>query len=323
MSNKVYEVTLKHELPTFTDQGKTKKLSSSACAIHAVICYRYDEREYIKGKPNRGYRKSYPGIDELRLAIGNKSRQAVEIALGELIRAGLIIRVTIGKPGQQAEFIPVWALSILGEHVSHGLHVSKKLTPVKVAEYVSDSPAMCKESLPNMSAITDTISITSNHKYDKYKTKERLDIKWERWNVVSANLDQHVKRKFQPNKESEHLLDVILELPGITATGLRDRLGAINFATSTNNTGLLMNYLRELAGVREANKSRHKATWCGNCEKVSRTYEVEGLGNDGKLTYDCPTCHNNQVRIKQRESSNSLEVLTDLGLMNGSFCLPD
>ena len=314
MSNKVYEVTLKHELPTFTDQGKTKRLSSSACAIHAVICYRYDERKTLtNGKPNRGYGKSYPGINELRLAIGNKSRQAVEIALSELIRAGLIIRVTIGKPGQQAEFVPVWALSILGECVSHNLHVSKKLPPVKVAEYVSDSPEMCKQSLPNMSTMTDTISNTSNHKNDKYQTKDRLDIKWERWNVVSANLNPHVKRKFQPSKESEHLLDVILERPGITATGLRDRLGAINFATSTNNTGLLMNYLRELSGAKEANKSHHRTAWCGKCEKVSRTYAEQGPGNDGKLTYDCPTCNDNQIRVKEREVINDPELLKELG----------
>jgi hypothetical protein len=314
MSNKVYEVTLKHELPTFTDQGKTKRLSSSACAIHAVICYRYDERKTLtNGKPNRGYGKSYPGINELRLAIGNKSRQAVEVALSELIRAGIIIRATIGKPGQQAEFIPIWALSILGEYVSHNLHVSKKLSPVKVAEHVSDSPEMCKQSLPNMSTITDTISITSNHKNDKYLTKDRLDIKWERWNVVSANLNPHVKRKFQPSKESEHLLDVILERPGITATGLRDRLGAINFATSTNNTGLLMNYLRELSGAKEANKSHHRTAWCGKCEKVSRTYAEQGPGNDGKLTYDCPTCNDNQIRVKEREVINDPELLKELG----------
>ena len=323
MSNKVYEVTLKHELPTFTDQGKTKRLSSSACAIHAVICYRYDERKILtNGKPNRGYGKSYPGINELRLAIGNKSRQAVEIALSELIRAGLIIRVTIGKPGQQAEFVPVWALSILGECVSHNLHVSKKLPPVKVAEYVSDSPEMCKQSLSNMSTITDTISITSNHKNDKYQTKDRLDIKWERWNVVSANLDHHVKRKFQPNKESEHLLDVILERPGITATGLRDRLGAINFATSTNNTGLLMNYLREMSGAKEANKSHHRTTHCGKCEKVSRTYAEQGPGNDGKLTYDCPTCNDNQVRVKEREVINDPELLKQFG-WNTFGSIPD
>jgi hypothetical protein len=323
MSNKVYEVTLKHELPTFTDQGKTKRLSSSACAIHAVICYRYDERKTLtNGKPNRGYGKSYPGINELRLAIGNKSRQAVEIALSELIRAGLIIRVTIGKPGQQAEFVPVWALSILGECVSHNLHVSKKLPPVKVAEYVSDSPEMCKQSLPNMSTMTDTISNTSNHKNDKYQTKDRLDIKWERWNVVSANLNPHVKRKFQPSKESEHLLDVILERPGITATGLRDRLGAINFATSTNNTGLLMNYLRELSGAKEANKSHHRTAWCGKCEKVSRTYAEQGPGNDGKLTYDCPTCNDNQVRVKEREVINDPELLKQFG-WNTFGSIPD
>ena len=315
MSNKVYEVTLKHELPTFTDQGKTKRLSSSACAIHAVICYRYDERKILtNGKPNRGYGKSYPGINELRLAIGNKSRQAVEIALSELIRAGLIIRVTIGKPGQQAEFVPVWALSILGECVSHNLHVSKKLPPVKVAEYVSDSPEMCKQSLPNMSTMTDTISITSSHKYDKYLTKDRLDIKWERWQVISADLDPNVKHKFKPNVKSEHLLDVILKRPGMTLKGLRDLIGAIDFKTNSHsNTGLLFSKLESWANEGVTKVSHHRATWCGKCEKVSRTYAEQGPGNDGKLTYDCPTCNDNQIRVKEREVMNDPELLKELG----------
>jgi predicted RND superfamily exporter protein len=168
-----------------------------------------------------------------------------------------------------------------------------------------------------MSPMTDTISSTSNHKNDKYLTKDRLDIKWERWNVVSAELDPYVKRKFQPNQESERLLDIILELPGITATGLRDRLGAINFATSTNNTGLLMNYLRELSGAKEANRSHHRTAWCGRCEKVSRTYAEQGPGNDGKLTNDCPTCNDNQVRVREREVINDPELLKEFGWVSG------
>ena len=208
---------------------------------------------------------------------------------------------------------------------------SRSLLPVTPRELSSVLPELLPPVTSDVMPVTsEVIASDQSHtyKYNKYNRNDkelnsRLVINVERWNVVSAKLDQLVKHKFKPSVESERLLDIILKRPGMTLTGLRDLIGAINFATSTNNTGLLMNYLRELAGVIEANKSHHKATWCGNCEKVSRTYEVEGPGNDGKLTYDCPTCHDNQVRIKQRENSNSLDVLTDLGLMNGSFCLPD
>jgi hypothetical protein len=198
---------------------------------------------------------------------------------------------------------------------------SRSLLPVTPKELGSVLP----ELLPPVTC--DVVPVTSGviasdqshtYKYNKYNRNDkelntRLVINVERWNVVSANLDQHVKRKFQPNKESEHLLDVILELPGITATGLRDRLGAINFATSTNNTGLLMNYLRELSGAKEANRSHHRTAWCGRCEKVSRTYAEQGPGNDGKLTNDCPTCNDNQVRVREREVINDPELLKEFG----------
>ena len=209
---------------------------------------------------------------------------------------------------------------------------SRSLLPVTPKELGSLLP----ELLPPVTC--DVVPVTSGviasdqshtYKYNKYNRNDkelntRLVINVERWNVVSAKLDPHVKRKFQPNKESEHLLDVILELPGITATGLRDRLGAINFATSTNNTGLLMNYLRELSGAKEANKSHHRTAWCGKCEKVSRTYAEQGPGNDGKLTYDCPTCNDNQVRISERKEVTDQELFKEFGWDLNSFgSIPD
>ena len=85
-----------------------------------------------------------------------------------------------------------------------------------------------------------------------------------------------------------------------------------------------MNYLRELSGAKEANRSHHRTKWCGKCEKESRTYAEQGPGNDGKLTNECPTCNDNQVRIKERKPNNNSTALTDLlGLDPGSFGMPD
>jgi len=198
---------------------------------------------------------------------------------------------------------------------------SRSLLPVTPIELSRVLPELLPPVTSDVKPVTSGVIASDQshtYKYNKYNRNDkeldtRLVINVERWNVVSAKLDPHVKRKFQPNKESEHLLDVILELPGITATGLRDRLGAINFATSTNNTGLLMNYLRELSGAKEANRSHHRTAWCGRCEKVSRTYAEQGPGNDGKLTNDCPTCNDNQVRVREREVINDPELLKEFG----------
>jgi hypothetical protein len=68
----------------------------------------------------------------------------------------------------------------------------------------------------------------------------------------------------------------------------------------------------------------HRTKWCGKCEKESRTYAEQGPGNDGKLTNECPTCNDNQVRIKERKPNNNSTALTDLlGLDPGSFGMPD
>jgi DNA-binding Lrp family transcriptional regulator len=207
---------------------------------------------------------------------------------------------------------------------------SRSLLPVTPIELSRVLPELLPPVTSDVKPVTSGVIASDQshtYKYNKYNRNDkeldtRLVINVERWNVVSAKLDPHVKRKFQPNKESEHLLDVILELPGITATGLRDRLGAINFATSTNNTGLLMNYLRELSGAKEANRSHHRTEWCGKCEKVSRTYAEQGPGNDGKLTNDCPTCNDNQVRVKEREVINDPELLKQFG-WNSFGSIPD
>ena len=217
--------------------------------------------------------------------------------------------------------------------------LSYSLLPVTPKELES----VLSESLPpvkgNSKPVTgDAIASDQSHtyKYDKYNKydkglRERLPIKEnsptiinvERWQVVSAYLDPYVKRKFRPNKESELLIDKILERPDMTLKGLRDHLGTINFSTSVDNTGFLLTLLRKLAGGIDPSVSHHKTKWCGKCDQVSRTFEVQGPGNDGKLTNDCPNCHDNQVRIKEREAGNQLSTFKDLGIDPDSFGLPE
>ena len=209
---------------------------------------------------------------------------------------------------------------------------SRSLLPVTPKELRSVLPELIPPVTSDVVPVTSeviasdqshTYKYNKNYKYDKRK-KPRFEVNVERWSVISSKLDPYVVKKWVHTPESEHLLAVILERPGMTVTVLRDLLGALNFSTSDSNTGLLMNFLRIEAGAKGANKSHHKATWCGNCEKVSRTYEVEGPGNDGKLTYDCPTCHDNQVRIREREVTNDPEIFKQFGWDLKSFgSIPD
>ena len=149
MANEHYEAVIKN--PVKGLRG-TKKI----LLLH--LCYRYDTRPLVDGKPNKGYLKSYPGMTELCNVTG-VSRQAVNTATEALIADSLIIRLTIGKPGRQAEFQPVYAMKLLDEHVNIGLHVSKSS---KVADSDKTATDTCKPGLQKVSSRIDTISIKSN-----------------------------------------------------------------------------------------------------------------------------------------------------------------
>lgn len=247
MANEHYEKAL---------DGLTCKLSSTAHIIHQVICYRYDTREFVKGKPNPGFRKSYPGMPTLMKATG-KSRQACNDAIESLIANKIIDRVGIGRPGYQAEYRPIYVLGQLGEHVNLSLHVAKAYKSKKLAQDVNPAISSSKEPLPSVTSELDTISTTSIHKYDKYESeKDRLStqpktvvkVNDQRWHFISQDLDPYVRRKWQHSLESEQLLDTIETLPGWSLQRLQSDLGALNFANSHNNCGLLMTHLRGLAG---------------------------------------------------------------------------
>jgi hypothetical protein len=199
---------------------------------------------------------------------------------------------------------------------------SRSLLPVTRIELSSvlpdPLPPVTRDVMPVTSGVTASDQ-SHTYKYNKYNRNDkelntRLVINVERWNVVSAKLDPYVKRKFQPSKESERLLDIILKRPGMTLKGLGDLIGAIDFKTNSHsNTGLLFSKLESWASEGVTKTSHHKTTWCGKCDKISRTYAEQGPGNDGKLTNDCPTCHDNQVRINERKEVTDKELFKELG----------
>ena len=80
------------------------KLSSLEYGLFLHLCHRYDTRE--------GFKSAYPGGDELRLA-STKSRSAIEGALGKLKAKGMIIQVQKGYTGNRAEYVPIYAITLL------------------------------------------------------------------------------------------------------------------------------------------------------------------------------------------------------------------
>lgn len=163
MSNKVTNA--------YADAGSPVRLSGLAQSVHAFLLHRFDEREFINGKPNKGYRKSYPSMQDIQTWCTNFSRQAISKAIEELIAKGIIIRVEIGRPGQRANYVPVYALGLLGDYVNVSLHKSKTYKGKKVTESVKADSTISKQSLPKVSTGLYTISNTSNESNNRNKDR--------------------------------------------------------------------------------------------------------------------------------------------------------
>jgi len=99
------------------------------------------------------------------------SRQAISTAIEELIAKGFIIRVEIGRPGQRANYVPIYALGLLGDYVNHALHKSKTYKGKKVTDSDKSDLAISKQSLPNVSTVLYTISNTSSESNNRKKDR--------------------------------------------------------------------------------------------------------------------------------------------------------
>jgi hypothetical protein len=278
MSNKQYEHAL---------EGLPCRVSTTAHIIYQIICYRYDEREFKDGKPNRGYLKSYPGMEAFVKATG-RTRQACNTAIESLIANKLIIRITIGKPGSRAEYLPIYTLNALGQHVKPSLHVSKPYKSRKLADNVKNTNSMSKADLPNESSVLNTISTISNHKYDK---------------LISL-LPKEVSQYIKPGKNIDSLLDKLTD-KGMSIEAVSAHLSKQKYSDRYTIGGTVVTHLEALSGLNKPSKNRFKSEWCRKCDLNTRTFEQSSPGVDGKDTYQCPNCHPNQIRIKERMSSDT------------------
>lgn len=276
MANKHYEHAL---------EGLPCRVSTTAHIIYQIICYRFDDRITLaNNKPNPGHGKSYPGMNAFVKATG-RSRQACNTAIEQLITERVIIRITIGKPGSRAEYVPIHTLNALGISVKNTLHVSKEYKPRKLADNVKTTSTMSKEGLPNETSSLNTISTISNHKYRKLIT------------LLPIEISQYIK----PGKNLDKLLDKLVD-NGMSLEAISAHLGGKKYSDRYTIGGTVVTHLEALLGVK-----RPSVNWCGKCDRVTHRFIEPSAGIDGKETYECPTCHPNQIRVKDR-------IVSDKGL---------
>lgn len=299
MANKHYEHAL---------EGLPCRVSTTAHIIYQIICYRFDDRITLtNGKPNPGYNKSYPGMDAFVKATG-RSRQACNTAIEQLIANGLVARITIGKPGSRAEYVPIHTVNALGISVKNTLHVSKEYKSRKLADNVKTTNSMSKEDLPKETSSLNTISTISNHKYDKLIT------------LLPIEISQYVK----PGKNIDKLLDRLVN-QGVSIEAVCAYLSRKKYSDRWTIGGTVVTHLEALLGDKRPISNKFKSTWCGKCDDGTRQFVEASPGIDGKNTYECPTCHPNQIRIKERMDLDPFKLedsLVKLGY-GDTFKLPD
>jgi hypothetical protein len=213
--------------------GSPVRLSGLAQSIHALLLHRFDERPVKNGKPNKGYRRSYPSMEEIQTWCTGFSRQAVSKAIEELITKGFIIRVEIGRPGWRANYVPVYALGLLGDYVNISLHKSKKYKGKKVTVSDSLDSTMSKQVLPNVLAQAYTISNISN--ISNNRNEERF--------TVFIDLLPSALKCLAPGPNLDALLDV-LEAKGGTLKALAGHLNEHDYTGSNNLNSVLFKRLR-------------------------------------------------------------------------------
>jgi len=224
MSNKLTE--------DYALAGSPVRLSGLAQSVHALLLHRFDTRPTVNGKPNKGYRKSYPSMDEIQRWCSGFSRQAVSKAIEELISKGFIIRVEIGRPGQRANYIPVYVLALDGDYVNISLHKSKVYKNRKVTDRDTSSSSMSKQSLPNVSTDLDTISSTSSPSNNRNK---------ERFSELLLLLPKHLQA-LQQGKNVDASLDR-LDAKGIPLEVTARHLSEHNYTGATSPISVLIKLL--------------------------------------------------------------------------------
>lgn len=267
--------------------GSPVKLSGTAIAVHAFLLHRFDDRPEVNGKPNKGYKKSYPSNEDICRFLAGMSRTSSSRAIEELIAKGLIYRCTIGKPSQRAEFVPIYALGLLEDFsVNYGLHVSKDYKNKKVAERVKPLDLMSKADAPNVLTEVNSISnitTTSNNTYEN---------NYVRFNSLRSILKNEL-RYLRGGKNYEEALDV-LDHKGATVEEVARYLNSQNFANSHNVGGLFASLLTSYADAYASTKVAIKREWCGLCESpVNRveefSYEIPSYP-EGARSRVCRKC---------------------------------
>jgi len=188
---------------------------------------------------NKDKGKAWPSMPEL-LRITGVQRPSIDRSRSRLVEVGLLIRVTRGQPGQQAEFAINLELIKSYIRVTEQLHITKEQVTVELQEV--------PEQLLTSTRAVGIEYPSSYSKRIKLIKPKNVSNEVTRFDFIISKLPNHIKSEITYGKNFDRRIDE-LQRQGTTLEAIRDHLEASDF-TSSNNVGGLVIYLldRLLAG---------------------------------------------------------------------------
>ena len=297
MSNVHYDLFCLAELPP--------ELTVLDRQLLGHMCTRYNEKEHPP--------KAWPGADELTRITGAKP-ESNSRSIGRLIDDyALLFRVTRavkgqgGKRGNRGEYAP--NLKLIASYITDGLSIKneKVLALYKnlTVENALDNPSA--EVINPPEGITYPVSYAKPIEpiepiYKRIEPNSVYKINWDRWNVITGELPDNVKKLIKPGRNYEKSLDTAIA-NGVQPSEIRRAVSAINYTNAYKVGGLLDDVLRGLAGVKTVRKSKSGLDHCGDtfCDPVTRTFPEPSEIN-GRLDNRCPNCNEQLINETKRRN---------------------
>jgi hypothetical protein len=224
--------------------------------------------------------KAFPGMPEL-VRIFNCDSKSLIRSRRRLIKAGALIPITRGFPGQCSEFAVNEKFLLDHQQVTDELPITRNRLPSKPRQ-------VTLKAVTGNSMDTDR-SPTSNPIQENNKTikqQEVSDYWYQLIELIPGN------KRFAHTPTILELLST-LKHKGTSFKVIRDAIETIPWGLVNNPSGWITKLLRDLETRPPVYDMENKPTWCGKCDEPTRRLnEPVAIPNgNGSITLDCITCH--------------------------------
>lgn len=224
--------------------------------------------------------KAFPGMPEL-VRIFNCDSKSLIRSRRRLIKAGALIPITRGFPGQCSEFAVNEKFLLDHQQVTDELPITRNRLP-------SNPKQVTLEPVTGNSMDTDR-SPTSNPIQENNKTRKQQEVS-DYWYQLIELIPG--RKRFAHTPTILELLST-LEHKGTSFKVIKDAIETIPWHLVNNPSGWITKLLRDLEARPPVYDMENKPTWCGNCDEPTRLLNEPVVipNGNGAITRDCITCH--------------------------------